>query len=302
MVQAFPYDELTAYLVTRNTSDRRYFLRPSQELREAILYCIADAQAQHPVAIHALCAMSNHLHIVFTDLDGTAPLFVQAMNQNIARFVNCTLRRYGAMWEGGARPNYCVLPQGGDVMDKVVYTITNPVKAGLVDRHHHWPGAVSSTAHITNGRIVTKRPRKFFAKTKDLELLTRELILSPVPGAGILSQEDYGKLVSERVAAEEALIAQEREANGLRWFGRKNCLSLDPFDAPVKPWKPFSLRPTVSSKSEEAKRCRIQRRKRFGDQYKTARKEFREGNRDVAFPKGTFFMRVYWAVDVEPFL
>ena len=302
MVQAFPYDELTAYLVTRNTSDRRYFLRPSQELREAILYCIADAQAQHPVAIHALCAMSNHLHIVFTDLDGTAPLFVQAMNQNIARFVNCTLRRYGAMWEGGARPNYCVLPQGGDVMDKVVYTITNPVKAGLVDRHQHWPGAVSSTAHITNGRIVTKRPRKFFAKTKDLELLTRELILSPVPGAGILSQEDYGKLVSERVAAEEALIAQEREANGLRWFGRKNCLSLDPFDAPVKPWKPFSLRPTVSSKSEEAKRCRIQRRKRFGDQYKTARKEFREGNRDVAFPKGTFFMRVYWAVDVEPFL
>jgi REP element-mobilizing transposase RayT len=64
MVQPFPYDENTSYLVTRNTSERRYFLRPTQELREAILYCIADAQAQHPVAIHAFCAMSNHIHVI----------------------------------------------------------------------------------------------------------------------------------------------------------------------------------------------------------------------------------------------
>jgi hypothetical protein len=35
-----------------------------------------------------------------------------------------------------------------------------------------------------------------------------------VPGAGIPSQEDYGKIASERVAAEEARITEEREANG----------------------------------------------------------------------------------------
>ena len=183
-----------------------------------------------------------------------------------------------------------------------MYTITNPVKAGLVDRHQHWPGAISTSAQIAKGRILTKRPKKFFAKTEDPELLTRELILTPIPGEGMLSPEDYGKVVSERVAAEEARIADEREANGLRWFGRKNCLSLDPYDAPVKPWKPFSLRPTVSSKNDEAKRYRIQRQKQFRDLYSTAKKEFREGNRDVAFPEGTFFMRVYWAVAVEPFL
>lgn len=28
----------------------------------------------------------------------------------------------------------------------------------------------------------------------------------------------------------------------------------------------------------------------------------REGNRDVAFPEGLFFLRVYWAVSIEPFL
>ena len=37
MVQAFPYDARTTYLLTRNTSERRFFLRPSKELKEAIL-------------------------------------------------------------------------------------------------------------------------------------------------------------------------------------------------------------------------------------------------------------------------
>jgi len=302
MVQPFLYEELTSYLVTRNTSERRYFLRPSKELRDAILYCIADAQARHPVAIHALCAMSNHIHIVLTDIDGIAPLFVQAMNQNISRFVNCSLGRFGAMWEGGARPNYCVLPKGGDVMDKVVYTLANPVNAGLVKEHHLWPGAISNSAQIAKGRITTMRPKKFFAKTTDPELLTRELILTPVPGASVLSPEDYGKLIIDRVTAEEARIAEEREAKGLPWMGRRQCLAMDPYDAPVKPWIPFSRRPKVSSKNDEARRDRIQRQKRFCDLYDAAKKEFREGNRNVAFPEGTFFLRVYFKIAIEPFV
>ena len=301
MVQPFLTEKLTSYLITRNTSGRFFFLAPSKELREAILYCIADAQARNPVLIHAFCAMSNHLHIVLTDVDGIAPLFVQTMNQNIARFVNCTLGRFGAMWEGGARPNYCVLPQGGDVMDKVVYTLANPVNAGLVSQHHLWPGAISNAAQIGKGSITTKRPKKFFAKTDDPELLTRELILTPEPGAGVLSPEDYGKLVCERVTAEEARIGEQREANRLPWMGRKKCLAMDPYDGPVKPWKPFSLRPTVSSKSDEARRYRIQRQKRFRDLYADAKKAFREGNRNIAFPEGTFFLRMYFKVPIEPF-
>ncbi len=301
MVQPFLTEELTSYLITRNTSERRYFLRPSKELRDAIQYCIADAQARHPVAIHAFCAMSNHIHIVITDIDGTAPLFVQAMNQSIARYVNCTLGHFGAMWEGGARPNYCVLPKGGDVMDKVVYTLANPVNAGLVKEHHLWPGAISNSAQIAAGRIITKRPKKYFSKTKDPKLITRELVLTPVPGAGVLSHEDYGKLIHERVTAEEARIAEEREVKKLPWMGRRKCLAMDPYDAPEKPWTPFSRRPRVSSKNEEARRYRIQRQKRFAELHEAAKKAFRDGNRDVAFPTGTFFLRVYFQVPIEPF-
>jgi len=301
MVQPFLYEENTPYLITRNTSERRFFLRPSKKLTEAILYCIADAQAQHPVAIHGFCVMSNHLHIVLTDTVGLAPLFVQVMNQNIARYVNCSLGRFGAMWEGGARPNYCVLPKAGDVMDKLVYTLTNPVRAGLVKQHHLWPGAISTAAQIAKGRILTRRPGRFFSKTDDPTLLERELILTPVPGAAVFGVEDYGRVVADRVAAEEARIDEAREAAGLHWMGRKKCLEMEPFEAPVKPWKPFSRRPTVSSASTEARVYRIHRQKRFRELYATAKRAFCDGQRDVAFPEGTFFLRVYYKIATEPF-
>ena len=300
MVQAFPYDEHTTYLLTRNTSQRCYFLRPSKELKEAILYCIADAQAQHPVQIHAFCVMSNHIHVVLTDPDGTAPLFVQAMNQNIARYVNCSLGRFGAMWEGGARPNYCVLPEQGDALDKVLYTLTNPVKAGLVSEHHLWPGAISNVAQITKGRITTKRPRKFFAKTDDPTLLTRELILTQAPGPVVMSPEDYGRYLARRVEEVEDAIAADRDAKGLRWLGRKECLKLNPFDAPTTPWKRFTRNPKVSSKHEEARNAWILRLKRFIVPYDGAKRAFRAGSRDAPFPQGTFAMRVYWGVSIEP--
>ena len=302
MVQAFPYDKSATYLLTRNTSERRYFLRPSKELREAILYCIADAQARHPVHIHAFCAMSNHIHVVLTDPDGTAPLFVQAMNQNIARYVNCSLGRFGAMWEGGARPNYCVLPEHGDVLDKIVYTLTNPVKAGLIPQHQLWPGAISDIAQITKGRITTKRPTKFFARTDDPTHLTRELVLTQAPGPVMMSQADYGQYLALRVAETEAAIAADRAAKGQKWLGRKECMKIDPFDAPETKWKPFTRNPKVSTKHEEARHAWIQRLKKFVSQYGDARRAFRGGARDAPFPVGTFAMRVYLSVAIEPLL
>ncbi len=302
MSKAFPYIQNTTYIITRNTSERRFFLRPSPELRDAILYCIADAQAQHPVHIHAFCAMSNHIHVVLTDPNGHAPQFVQTMNQNIARYVNCVLGRTGAMWEGGARPNYCVLPESGDALDKVVYTIANPVQAGLVQKHHLWPGALSTVGMIAKGRIPIERPRKYFSKTDDPELRVRELVLTPVPGANVVKTEDYMSCLEERVAQREGEAAEELEAKG-RWFlGRRRCLAMRPDDVPQEPWKPFSHRPKVASRNPEARKAWLVQLRMFELQYLEAFRAFRKGNRNVVFPRWTFALRVYRGVNVGPLL
>jgi putative transposase len=56
------------YLLTRRCSERRFFLRPSRALNEILRYVLAVAAERYGVVLHALCVLSNHVHIVFTDV------------------------------------------------------------------------------------------------------------------------------------------------------------------------------------------------------------------------------------------
>jgi len=47
-------------------------------------------------------------------------------------------------------------------MGKLVYTATNPVKDGLVDRVDHWPGANGLHARLTGRSLHAKRPWHVF--------------------------------------------------------------------------------------------------------------------------------------------
>jgi hypothetical protein len=51
-----------------------------------------------------------------------------------------------------------------DVMDRLVYTATNPVKGGLVDRVDHWPGVNGLRPLLTGRCLRAVRPRHFFRR------------------------------------------------------------------------------------------------------------------------------------------
>ena len=59
--------------VTRRTVCRFYLLRPDRELTEGFLYCLGAAAERHGIALHAVCVMSTHVHLVFTDVRGVYP-------------------------------------------------------------------------------------------------------------------------------------------------------------------------------------------------------------------------------------
>jgi len=46
----------------------------------------------------------------------------------------------------------------------MTYALTNPVKDGLIDRAHHWPGASSLFAHLDHRPITARRPSRFFRR------------------------------------------------------------------------------------------------------------------------------------------
>jgi hypothetical protein len=51
--------EGTTYLVTRRTSERRCFLRPSKEINAIFGYLLASISERYGVLVHAVCVLSN---------------------------------------------------------------------------------------------------------------------------------------------------------------------------------------------------------------------------------------------------
>jgi len=49
-----------------------------------------------------------------------------------------------------------------DVIDKMTYALANPVKDGLVEKAHHWPGITSLDALMHARSLIASRPKHFF--------------------------------------------------------------------------------------------------------------------------------------------
>ena len=80
-----------------------------------------------------------------------------------------------------SRPDVVRLVDPGDVVDKMVYALTNPVKDKLVEKAHHWPG-VSSVGAIMHGKtLVASRPRHLFRDEGGMPDIVSLSISRPTP-------------------------------------------------------------------------------------------------------------------------
>jgi REP element-mobilizing transposase RayT len=75
------------YMLTRRCYQRTFRLRPSELTNQIFLYSLARAAIQTGVLIHALCVMSNHIHIVLTDVLGLLPNFARELHRTVAKAV-----------------------------------------------------------------------------------------------------------------------------------------------------------------------------------------------------------------------
>ncbi|MBN2723152.1 MAG: hypothetical protein JXR95_03670 [Deltaproteobacteria bacterium] len=91
--------------------------------------------------------MSNHSHLIYEDGDGDAPVFTAELHRNIAKFMNTNLKRKENFWSSD-KPSLPVLGDNNDTLMKIVYTMLNPVKAGLVHLPSLWPGEQSCFLQI----------------------------------------------------------------------------------------------------------------------------------------------------------
>jgi len=161
------------YALARRTLEQRRRLAPSPEVNELLNYLLLHACQRNAeqVEVTAYCALSNHHHLLVTDLEGGAESQVsdlcRDLHATIAKSLNHRHDRSGVVWDP-ARSFSQVEVHGFEAeVQQWVYVAGQAVAAGLVERPEDWPGICWLPEDV--GRTLTaERPEVLFT-TRVLE-------------------------------------------------------------------------------------------------------------------------------------
>src|SRR5687768_763007 len=189
------------YMVTRRCLERRFFLRPDPEMTQAFVYCLAAAARRTNVKVIFSSIQSNHHHTGIVDVDGRLPEFLEYLYKFVAKCGNALRGRWESFW--APEQTSCVQLVGPeDILDKMVYAITNPVTGTGVDGVSDWPGLACLVAIEVNSPLVAERPRHFVREGTELPAAEAVRFVRG-PGFEFLAPADWVALLRQRVSAVE---------------------------------------------------------------------------------------------------
>ncbi len=279
----------TIYLVTRRCTQRQFLLRPSKATTQLLGFLLAVAAERYRIDVHAFCAMSNHLHLVVTDREARLPDFGKFFDSLVGRAMNFRLGRGENFW---APPSFSAvaLTQPADVVDKIAYTLANPVEAGLVCRGELWPGLWSAPRDLGGPPLEFERPEDFFRKKGATSLPERASLRLTAP-AGFDSVW-LRKELSLALEAKEQTAALGLAACGRGFLGVRRVLAQSPNACPNQGKARAGFNPRVACKDKWRRIQALGQLVAFLQDYRRALAAWRSGAERVLFPAGTYLMRV----------
>ena len=285
------------HLSTRCVHKRQLLLRPSKRINQLIEYTVAVLAERHGIELHALCFESNHKHDVATDPNARIVDFQRELHSIITRQVNCAYGEFGSLWAPGdsGRAECADIET---VLDKIIYTMANPVQDGLVAHGYSWPGV--RRAWPAKDKVI-ERPADFF---RDHEQggkwpKTATLRFTRPPGYDHLADDELAALIRGGIEAREVECRTQMRAEGRRFLGRKACLAASRYAYPTTRRVQFGINPKVAGRTE-ARIQALEKLALFREHHDAARAAFNAGQRDVLFPHGTWKMRVYCGARCRP--
>jgi putative transposase len=182
----------------------------------------------------------------------------------------------------------------------MTYALTNPVKDGLVEKAHHWPGVSSLGFLVHGGRLTANRPKHFFREEGPMPETVTLSFARPC-GFEHLSASEFADLVMQRVCGVEELAAAERRRTGVPVMGRRAVLAQRWAERPGTHEPRRELSPRVAARSKWSRIEALLRNRAFRDAYIEARNRFVDGVRDAVFPAGTYWLRRFARALCAPF-
>jgi REP element-mobilizing transposase RayT len=281
--------------LTRRCTQRQFLLRPDEETNNAFVYCLAEAAQRFGMEVLLSQMMSNHQHTAVYDALGHEVEFREHFHKMMARSQNALRGRWENFWSS---EESCVVEvmTAEDLLDKLVYIATNPVKDGLVEKVHHWPGPGFVNALLTGKSMKAHRPRHFFREEGTMPAEVELVLRLPDHFEGKAAFLDE---LRRRIAEVEHACARERQQTG-RWVvGRRRVLRMSWRDSPTSREPRRGLRPRVAARDKWLRIATLQRNKEWQLEYQDARAKWLLGIPTV-FPFGTYWLKRFASVAVKP--
>ena len=228
--------EDAVYFVTNRCFHQQFFFRPSPKVNAIIRGVLAWAANRHGVKIYAFVFMSNHFHLLLSAPRLNLGLFMCEFQARLATELNELHGREGFFYQGRYRCEHVLDDEA--MIDKLRYTLNNPVKAQLVRHPERWPGVSSWEAHMGDGsftgRFVLKKELRAMRKATDNPDLTRQqalehkqyaVELAKLPAFADLDDDAYKAKIEELVGAQAKAIANIVDAHQGSFLGPKAVLA-----------------------------------------------------------------------------
>jgi REP element-mobilizing transposase RayT len=273
---------------------RTFRLRPSLLTNAVFLYALAIAIFKTGVLLHAISVMSNHHHLVLTDVRGVLPDFLREFHRAVAKALNAAQGQWENLW-AAEQTNVVLLPTAEEILDKIAYVAANPVEAGLVDQPTQWPG-VRACLPTT---MEAPKPGVYFGDSVALDGIGDVPVvrITPAPALVDAMPNDWRQRIKSAVRARVDAARERNRREGRAPLGPKAIMSQSFLKRAVTYETKRGRIPTFAAKTRATRvKVRNQLRK-FRADYRRALKAWREGVRSVLFPQGTWWMRVFHGAD-----
>jgi hypothetical protein len=281
--------------VTTRTVHSRLLLRPSHQLNEIVLGLLGRAQERYEVKICGYAFLGNHYHLLLI-VDSAKQLsdFMGYFNSGLAREAGRLVKWREKFWSRRYRA-IVISGEPAAQRERLKYVLSHGAKEGLVADPREWPG-VHAIRPLLDGEPVRgfwfNRTQEYAAERRGeeferLRYATEYTVeLSPLPCWEGLEPEIRQRRIAE--IAEEITVEAKarREEKGIPPMGADAIRRQDPHATPLKTKRSYA--PLFHAATKRVRAALVEGYRAFVGAFREAAEALKAGNRDAAFPLGSF--------------
>ncbi len=276
--------------MTRRILRRHHLLRPDPEMNRIVTYALAAGAKRYDIAVHAVTVMSTHVHMVLTDQVGNYPEFLAFFHRLVALMTKVHRKWEGPVWDH-EQTSIVHLTTEESVIEKIAYTLANPVAAGLVRTVSEWPGVCAAAKGRSVRCLAARRPEGYLDPKNPQWSDDARVELSP-PACLIQRRSPLAveALIDAEVERLERAAHTRMRRNGWQFMGARGIRRVPPTRRAVS-FRPLrNLNPTfaIGRGMREAFLAAVRSLREFRAAYRLAYEQWRSGVRSARFPAGSW--------------